>query len=233
MPRALRENFGRDLRKGAVAAAVLLPSIGLYSLGFGMMAGTAGLTLAEASFFSAWVFAGAAQMASLEGWAYPVPLLFVCLVTAAMNARYLLMGATLRPVLAGYRASAAYGALFFMGDLNWALTLREREPSFNPVAFLLGSGVLMWSVWLAATLAGHVFGQVLGDPRRFAIDFMLAAFFTAMAVTFWSRARNPAPFLVAILVAVVVQRLVPGPWYILLGALAGSLAGAFRHARTR
>jgi predicted branched-subunit amino acid permease len=91
----------------------------------------------------------------------------------------------------------------------------------------------MWFVWVAATLAGHVFGQALGDPTVFGIDFMLAAFFTAMAVTFWTRARNPTPFLVAILVAIVVERLVPGPWYILLGALGGSLAGALRHARPR
>jgi predicted branched-subunit amino acid permease len=233
MARTFEGDFVRDLRDGALASAVLLPSIALYSVGFGMMAGTVGLSFVEATLFSGWVFAGGAQMASLQGWAYPVPLLFVCLTTLAMNARYLLMGATLRPLLADHPAGAAYFALFFMGDLNWALTLRRREAPFNALAFLIGSGLAMWMVWVAATMAGHAFGEILGDPKLFGVDFMLGAFFTAMAVTFWSRAKDLAPLFVAIIVAIAVEKILPGPWYILLGALAGSLAGAFRHARAR
>jgi predicted branched-subunit amino acid permease len=220
--------FFRDLGAGALASWVVLPSIGLYAAGFGMMAGTAGLSLAEATLFSGWVYAGAAQMASLQGWAYPVPLLFVALTTLAMNARYVLMGATLRPLLAGRPAAPSYLALFFMGDANWALALRERQSPIDTLAFLLGSGLMMWIVWVSATVAGHGFGQALGDPRRFGIDFMLAAFFTAMAVSLWRRARRTAPLLVAVAVAIVVERTLAGPWYILVGALAGSLAGAFR-----
>ena len=83
--------------------------------------------------------------------------------------------------------------------------------------------------WIASTVAGHLFGQVLGDPRRFGIDFLLAAFFAVMAVGFLrdgaqhraaasSRSRSRS----------LVQKLVPGPWYLFAGALAGSLAGALR-----
>ncbi|MBX6368652.1 MAG: AzlC family ABC transporter permease [Rhodospirillales bacterium] len=229
----MNNGLGRDLRDGALSAAVLLPSIALYSAGFGIVAGTAGLSLVEATLFSGWVYAGAAQMASLQGWAYPVPVLFVCLTTLAMNARYLLMGATLRPLLAPYPASASYFALFFLGDLNWAMALRRRDPSFNPLAFLLGSGLAMWLVWVAATMAGHGFGQILDRPERFGVDFMLAAFFMAMAVTFWKRGRQPAPLLVAVLVAILAEKTLDGPWYILLGALAGSVAGVFRRGRAR
>jgi predicted branched-subunit amino acid permease len=58
---------------------------------------------------------------------------------------------------------------------------------------------------------------------------MLAAFFATMAVAFFRNAREATPPLaVAIVTAIVVERLVAGPWYIFAGALAGSLAGAFR-----
>jgi predicted branched-subunit amino acid permease len=223
--------FIDGLRAGALASLIVLPSIALYSVGFGMMAGAAGLTLAEATLFSGWVYAGAAQMASLQGWSYPVPLLFVALTTLAMNARYLLMGATLRPRFAQRPAAQAYAALFFMGDLNWALAMSARGEKVDGVGFLLGSGLPMWLVWVAATMAGHGFGQVLGDPRRFGVDFMLAAFFMPMAVSFWRRGGATAPFVVAVLVAILVEKLLEGPWYILIGALAGSLVGAFRRAR--
>jgi predicted branched-subunit amino acid permease len=230
-PLAMQRPFVRGLRAGALASLIVLPSIALYSIGFGMMAGTVGLTLAEATLFSGWVYAGGAQMASLQGWAYPVPLLFVALTTLAMNARYLLMGATLRPRLAGRRAALAYLALFFMGDLNWALAMSTRWEKVDGVGFLLGSGLSMWLVWVVATMAGHGFGEALGDPKRFGVDFMLAAFFTPMAVSFWRRGGATAPFIVAVFAAILTEKLLEGPWYILVGALAGSIAGVFRHVR--
>jgi predicted branched-subunit amino acid permease len=84
--------------------------------------------------------------------------------------------------------------------------------------------------WIGSTVVGHLFGQVIGDPRRFGIDFLLAAFFAVMAVGFFRAARNIAPLIVAIAVAILVQKLVAGPWYLFAGALAGSLAGAL-HVR--
>jgi predicted branched-subunit amino acid permease len=62
---------------------------------------------------------------------------------------------------------------------------------------------------------------------------MLAAFFATMAVAFFRAGRDTRPLLVAMPVAVIVDRLVTGPWYIFAGALAGSLAGAWWHVRSR
>ena len=49
--------------------------------------------------FSGVVYAGGAQMASLGAWADPLPLFLLMLTTLAMNSRYLLLGAALRPGL--------------------------------------------------------------------------------------------------------------------------------------
>ena len=51
-----------------------------------------------------------------------------------------------------------------------------------------------------------------------------------MAVGFFRTARSIAPLIVAIAVAILVQKLVAGPWYLFAGALTGSLAGAL-HVR--
>lgn len=147
-----------------------------------------------------------------------------------MNARYLLLGAALRPRFAGLPAYQAYPSLFVLGDGNWALALREHSAGRTDAAFLLGSGLVMWLVWVGSTAAGHLFGQVLGRPERFGFDFMLAAFFASMAVAFIRRARDMSPLIAGIATAIVVEQAVSGPWYILAGALAGSLVGAWRHA---
>ena len=61
---------------------------------------------------------------------------------------------------------------------------------------------------------------------------MLAAFFAIMAVGFFRSARSVAPLIVAIVVAIAVEKMVAGPWYLFAGALAGSLAGALRVNKT-
>lgn len=216
------------LRQGAVGVAALVPNVAMYGVAFGIMSGAAGLSSAEAILFSAWINAGGAQMASLQAWSEPVSLLAVCLTTLAMNSRYLLLGAALRPWFRGIPAWQSYPSLFVMGDGNWTLALRRYDAGGHDAAFLLGSGVVLWVIWVGATAVGHGFGQVLGRPERFGLDFMLAAFFAAMAAVFVRRVSAIAPLIVGAVTAVVVERLVPGPWYILAGALLGSLVGAVR-----
>lgn len=202
--------------------------VALYGVAFGVLAATQGLSALEAALFSALVNAGGAQLASLQVWAEPIPLLAVVLTTLAMNARYLLLGATLRPWMGGLPHYQTYPSLFVMGDGNWALTLREREAGRADAAFLVGSGAAMWAIWIASTTIGHGFGQLLDDPRAYGIDFMLAAFFAAMIVPFLRSGSDIVPLLVGIGTAIAVDQLAAGPWSILAGALGGSLAGAIR-----
>ena len=178
---------------------------------------------------SAWVYAGGAQMATLQVWTEPLPLFALVLTVLAMNARYILLSASLRPHFGPLPFWQIYPGLAIFGDGNWMLTMREINEQRRPDAgFLLGSGLVMFIPWTGSTVIGHLFGQILGDPRRFGIDFLLAAFFAVMAVGFFRTARSIAPLVVAIATAVLVQKLVPGPWYLFAGALAGSLAGALR-----
>jgi len=220
----------RGFRAGALAIAPFIPTVMIYGAAFGVMAAAAGLTTIEAALLSMLVNAGGAQMASLQAWDSPVPILAVGLTTLAMNSRYLLFGAALRPWFAGLPPHRSYPSLFVMGDVNWALALREREAGRNDAAFLAGSGVVLWLAWVASTALGQVFGRALGDPARFGVDFMVAAFFATMAVTFLRKPGALLPFAVGGAVAVAVEKLTQGPWYILAGAAAGSLAGALRHA---
>lgn len=214
---------------GARKGLLLAPSLIAFGLAVGVLAASKGLSVLEIALMSAWVYAGGAQMASLQVWTEPLPLLALVLTVLAMNARYVLLSASLRPPYGSLPFWQVYPALAILGDGNWALTMREANERRPDAGFLLGSGIVMFVPWIAASVAGHLFGQVLGDPRRLGIDFMLAAFFATMAVGFFRAARRIAPLIVAIAVAIAVQKLVAGPWYLFAGALAGSLAGALRH----
>lgn len=218
---------------GARKGILISPTLIAFGLGVGLLAASKGLTVAESALMSAWVYAGGAQMATLQVWTEPLPVFALVLTVLAMNARYILLSASLRPPFGTLPFWQIYPGLAIFGDGNWMLTMREISGQQRPDAgFLLGSGLVMIVPWTASTVIGHIFGQILGDPRRLGIDFLLAAFFAVMAVGFFRAARNFAPLIVAVVVAVVVQKLVEGPWYLFAGALAGSAAGAVRVDKT-
>jgi predicted branched-subunit amino acid permease len=82
-------------------------------------------------------------------------------------------------------------------------------------------------VWMSATMAGYLAGALIADPRRYGIDLVMPIFFAAMLVPLWRGARRSIPWLVAGVVALIVQHFVGGWWFIVVGAIAGSIAGGF------
>jgi len=216
----------RGVVDGAARGLVLTPTPIAFGLAVGVLAASKGLTVLEMALMSAWVYAGGAQMSSLQVWTEPLPLFALVLTVLAMNARYVLLSAALRPHFGTLPFWQIYPGLAIFGDGNWALTMRDAAGRRPDAGFLLGSGLVMFVPWIGATVGGHLFGQMLGDPRRFGIDFMLAALFSTMAVGFFRVARSVAPLVVAIAVATVVERLVPGPWYLFAGACRQPRGGA-------
>lgn len=220
------------LRAGAAGTTAVAAGVFAYGLAFGVLAHQGGLELTAALLMSAVVYAGSAQIVALQIWGAPVPFVAVCAATLALNARYILMGAALRPWLGSLTRLRAYGSLFVLGDGNWALAMRERAAGRLDAAYLLGSGLMMYVSWVSATGLGHGLGLLIGAPRRLGLDFMLIAFCTTSAMSLWRGRRDLWPMVVAALTAVVAQQLLSGHghWHILAGGLAGSLAGAWRHA---
>lgn len=197
----------------------------------GMLARQAGFTFAETLMLHAFVFAGTAQLAALALWVTPVPVVAILVSTAIVNARYLLMSATIHPWMARLPAHKTYGSLFFLTDETWALAQTEYSGADPDAGFLLGSGGFMWALGFIGITLGYVGGALLGDPAQWGLDFLFTAVLIALLVSLWKGRTSVLPWLVAAAVAIVASRLLPGNWYIVLGGLAGSLVGAFRDAR--
>jgi 4-azaleucine resistance transporter AzlC len=195
---------------------------------FGVLAGQAGLSAAESVLMSALVYSGAAQFVVIGLWAAPLPVASIVLTTLVVGLRHLLMGAALSPVFSRLGRLKAYGSVFFMADENWALTMSEFSKGRRDAAFLLGGGLAMFASWTTSTLIGRTVGGALRNPERWGLDFAFTAVFLALLVGMWRGRVDLLPWVVAALVAVAGHQFLPGQWYILLGGLAGSLAGAVR-----
>ncbi|GGF80711.1 autotransporter [Azorhizobium oxalatiphilum] len=218
------------LMEGARVMVPLLPGLAIFAMAFGAAAAQKGFSLGETILSSGLVFAGLAQMVALEGWTKtwtPASLLALALLTFAVNMRHFLMSASMRPWLGQLPGWQAYLSLTLMADNNWAAAMRYRSEGGSDVGFFIGSGIVTWLLWVVASAAGQVIGGGLPDPKVFAIDLVVPAFFVAMLVPNWKGRRQAVSWGVAAVVSVGASYVVPGWWFIVIGALAGAVAGGY------
>ncbi|MPR08772.1 AzlC family ABC transporter permease [Microvirga tunisiensis] len=229
MSPALRPHFSTaGLRHGARAALPAFPGFIMFAVAFGTAAAQKGLSLGETLGLSAFVYAGASQMVGLEIWQQvwtPSTILTIMTVTAVVNARMILLGATLQPWLKDEPLARTALNLFLLTEAGWLVGTRYHSEGGRDVGVLLGCGIILWLVWLVATLTGFFAGALVPEPRRFGLDLVMPIFFGVMLVPLWKGAKLALPWLVAGLVSLVVHALVPGYVFIIAGALAGVAAG--------
>lgn len=222
--------------RGVRLVAPSLPGIVAFAFAFGAASVQKGLTVWESLAMSVVVSAGAAQMLSVElwrdSWTFGT-LITIAAVAATVNARFVLMGASLQPWMKGVSMPTQLASMFFMFEASWLVAERDRAEGGRDVGVFLGAGIFTWAIWWLATIPGYLAGALVADPRRYALDLVLPFFFASMAVPLWrGLGRSGLPWCVAALAALATQALVPGYLFIVTGSLAGALAGALSRGRS-
>jgi predicted branched-subunit amino acid permease len=218
------------LAEGARRCGAMVPGTMVFAAAYGTLAAQKGLTLTEATLMSALVFGGASQLVAMEVWKSPITLASVvslAVVTAIVNARFILMGATLRPWFGALPPWQVYPALNSTVDATWLVATRYRAEGGSDASVFVGAGLALWVVWVGSAIPGYLLGAFIRDPKQFGFDLMLPIFFAAMFVPLWRGARRATGWVIAGAVALIVSYVVPGWWFIVAGALTGSIVGAF------
>nr|WP_246505320.1 AzlC family ABC transporter permease [Microvirga antarctica] len=204
------------------------PGLLVFGMAFGAAAAQKGLSFAEALGLSTFVYAGAAQMVGLEVWQEVWTLgniLTLMTVTAIINARFLLLGATIHPWIRYEPLPRAAANLFLLTDASWIFSMRYRNEGGRDVGFLFGCGAALWVPWVAASVAGFFAGAFIPEPKRFGLDLVMPILFSVMLVPMWKGVLPALPWLAAGLVSLLVHTFVPGYTFIIAGALAGVATG--------
>jgi 4-azaleucine resistance transporter AzlC len=207
----------------------LLPGIMVFGAAFGAGAAHKGLSLFEAMLSSGLVFAGAAQLVSLALWQDHWTLgstLAITLVVFAVNARMILMGAALHHWFKTAAPMWRWLSLYLFTDANWILGVRYHQDGGRDYGMFVGSGVLLWMTWLLVTVPGYLLGSLVPDPKTWGIDLVMPIIFAVMLIPLWKGKQTALPWLVAAIVSIVVMQMVEGYAFIVVGALAGAIAGA-------
>jgi 4-azaleucine resistance transporter AzlC len=197
---------------------------------FGALCTGKGLSIAEAALMSLLVFAGGAQFAAVELWTTPVPIAALVFSTALINARHVLMGASLAPKLSRFTLWQKLVGFHFMTDESWALAERRAMTRKVTPAYWFALALMLPIAWIGGTLLGAWLGSFMGDPQRIGADFAFTALFIGLVAGFW-KGRDTALTIAASAGTAALTYVTAGPpWHVAAGALAG-IAVAYISAR--
>jgi len=211
------------MKQGALAILPLAIGAALYGVVFGVLAAQAGFPWWAVGLMSATVHAGSSQIAAVEQIANASSVFGAALAGVALNLRYIGIVASLSELLFGLRLWIKLCAIHMTGDENWALIMaaRAKSPEIG-AGFLIGSGLVMITVWMVSTAAGARIGVVLPDLKHLGLGFAFTAAFIAMARGLWPGRRKAVPWVVSFAVAGLATWFgLPKAYAIMLGALSG------------
>ncbi len=216
--------------RGIRLSLPFIPGYLLFGTSVATVAAQKGLTLTDALLMNAIVCAAASELVALQLWGADwtlVQILAVASVTAAVNLRFVLQGASLRPWLGPVPARFVYPMLGVLTDGAWATAVRYNAEGGRDFGVAFGSAFFLWAVWVLATIPGYLIGALVDDPRRWGLDLITVILFTATVTPILRRTRAVLVPAVAGAAGLAASQLLPGYWFIVIGAFAGALAGAF------
>lgn len=217
---------GSSMYKGAMANIPLAVSAVTYGGVLGVLSAQKGVTWAEMTAMNVLMFAGSAQFVMVDMWQAPLSVMAVAVAVFIINLRYLLIGASLQPVFADHPLWRKALFMHLVADENWAVTIAEHRKSSTTPYFLLGGGLLLLCAWSFGTLGGNLLGSFITQPEKYALDFAFVAVFAALTLSLWRGRGDVLPWVGALVLALVSEKLLPGKWYIVIGGVGGALIAA-------
>ena len=188
------------------------------SFGFGAMAVSKGLGVAEATLISASNLTSAGQFAGLSVIVENSGLWLMILTQLIINSRYALMSLALSQRMG---EKIGFFPRLFIAFINtdeiFALAMSRKEPLTVP--YLLGLGLLPFLGWTGGTLLGALAGSVLPESIRTALGVMLYGMFVAIVIP---PAKREKPVMAAVLLALVCSSCLD--WVPLLRSISPGIA---------
>jgi 4-azaleucine resistance transporter AzlC len=225
-PKREAGGWREDFLVGAQQMLPLLLACIPFALILGATAAQKGISPAETGLMGALVFAGSSQFVAVGLWTHPIPALVIIASTAMINLRHLLMSAAIGPHMSRFGQRRSYLALFFLADEIWAVALRRALEGRLTPAYYFGQALPFYLSWVFWSTLGNVLGGSIADPRRFGFDFVFAAVFLVIVLGFCRSRASVLPVAVSAGCALLAWTFLPGVWYIFIGGLAGTAAGA-------
>lgn len=213
-------------RRAAIRQALSVSAAtGLYGISFGALAVAAGLDVWQTSALSLLMFTGGSQFAFVGVIGAGGAGAAAVGTAALLGARNALYGAAMAPLLRyrGWRRTLA--AQVTIDESVAVATANTGAGDRVTRAAFWWTGVGVFTLWNAFTLAGALVGNALGDPRRWGLDAAAGAAFLGLL---WPRLGARTSRLVAagaVAVALALTPVAPAGVPVLAAAVVAVVAG--------
>lgn len=215
-----------EFRQGTVAVLPAAVAVVPFGLLLGALAAQKGLSPLEVGLMSSLVFAGSAQLVAIEIWTEPAPWVLLALTALTINARHLMMSASLGQKLGGFGLWQRLVGMAFLADEIWALAERRAASGQLHPAYYAGLAALLYGCFVCSTVAGAIVGPAIENPAGWGFDFAFIAIFIGLIVAFWRGPGTGVVIAASAITAVVVENLLGGVWHVLAGGGTGMAAAA-------
>jgi predicted branched-subunit amino acid permease len=115
--------------------------------------------------------------------------------------------------------------MLVVSDANWAMSIQAFSRGQPGFGLLFGGGLALWSFWVLGTLLGLYFGNAVGDVKCLGLDMVMGCFLLAMVFEGEKNLRILFIWIVAAISSLVAYRYLPENSHVIVGALAGGVAG--------
>jgi 4-azaleucine resistance transporter AzlC len=197
---------------------VLALAVGVFGMSFGVLATTAGLTVAQACVMSLLVFTGASQFAAvgvLEAGGSLGSAFGSALLLAARNAAY---GVAMAPTLSERSLGRRLLAAQLVIDESTAMAMAQPGRRAREHAFWT-TGLAIFACWNAATFFGALAGDAIGDPEALGLDAAFPAGYVALVVPHLRSRQGQLAAVGGVLISLVLIPLAPAGLPIVAAAL--------------
>ena len=215
-----------DFRAGFVATMPLWLGAAPFGAIYAVSALAAGLTPAQTLAMSLFVFAGASQFTAAGLFASGAAPATIVITTLIINARHMLLAASLSPFVRGARPSIKALLAFQLTDESYAIGMPRFLEGKGSLGYQLGTNISMYVIWQCSTAAGMLLGARIPDPAAYGLDLVFPLTFIGLLIPLL---RDRVSGMVAALAAVLAiggALALPGSWYILLAGIVASGVGA-------
>lgn len=210
------------IRLGFVTTIPMALGVAAYGVVFGVLARQVNLTFLETVAINVFVFAGAAQLAGLEHWHYPLPIAGIVVTVLLINLRLIMLGASMRPWLGRVSPWFVYPTLHTLCDESWAVMMTLYRQGKRDPGIVLGANLAIVAAWQPSVIVGYLIGGRVGDPAAIGLDFAFTAVFAAMLFSGYRGRYDLLPWTASGVVAFIVWKMLPDTnWYVIAGGLAG------------
>jgi 4-azaleucine resistance transporter AzlC len=202
-----------------------------FSVIFGALGISAGLSPMAVMGLSLFVFAGSSQFIGVQMYGQGIGIPLIIATTLIVNLRHLLYGASLGPYVKHLPQRWLIPLGFLLTDECYAMVLPQYQNNRpHPHWYQLGCTLSMYSTSQVLTLVGVIAGTQLEGLATSGLDFVMIATFIGIVVPLIITHPMLVCAIVAALAALVTYP-IPNKIGLLIAAIAGILAGLWAESR--